>query len=230
MNSKLFQYGLCATLLSPLGACADFQPYYSAKPMTATVVDAETNEPIEGVTVVANWEIKAGEMKASSKIIQLKILETVTDKSGRFSFPAWGPEPNLSLYGYIGANDPGLILFKSGYKYRGLANNVGVDFRFEALRYSDWDGKTIKMEKFKGTLKEYSSHLNFIKGPLRFAEENCNWKKIPAILIALDKERQIFRANRIDSGTYSLDYFDGLSEREIKECGSPSEFFKGQKK
>jgi hypothetical protein len=42
-------------LLMPLVACAK---KYSAEPITAHVMDADTQEPIEGVVVVAAWVLE----------------------------------------------------------------------------------------------------------------------------------------------------------------------------
>ena len=54
--SKL-RYLLLMLLLLPLQSCAF---YYSAAPIEAWVVDAETGKPLEGVIVSANWQLKAG--------------------------------------------------------------------------------------------------------------------------------------------------------------------------
>ena len=208
-----------AALLLPLSACGFV---YHAEPIEGWVVDAETNQPLEGVIIVAHWQLRGGVME-DNPIAQIHIDEAVTDRNGRYAFKGWGPK--FALLGHLRDESPGLMFFKSGYKYFGTSNMPGSD-----TSKSDWNKKTVKLERFKGTLKEYSNDLGFLRGSLGFVEEDCNWKKTPLILIALDKERQIFRASGIDSGTYSLDYFDGLSKKEIKKCGSPSEFFKEQKK
>ena len=210
--------------LCPLQACM----WYSAEAIEAWVVDAETNQPIEGVIVVAHWQLYGGLHPDNAG--ELTILETVTDKAGRFHFPAWGPKFANARLAWM---DPEILLFKSGFKYERIANELifaALSDMGPSLRRSRWNGKTIKMEKFKGTTKEYSGDLSFLNGLLRFVEEDCNWKKTPMILIALDRQRQIFRANGIDSGIYSLDYFDGLSDKKVRKCGLPRDFFKGQKK
>jgi hypothetical protein len=212
-----------------MSACAA-PLHYSAEPMEAWVVDAETKQPLEGVIVVAHWELRFGHAGGSSPVGQLMVMEATTGKDGKFVLPGWGPK--IALASSLSNRAPQLLLFKSGYRYQSLWNDYtkSIEQLLQPVRNSDWNGKTVKMERFKGTQKEYSNHLGFLRGPLRFVEENCNWKITPLILIALDKERQIFRANKIDSGTYSLDTFDGLSANEIKKCGSPSDFFKEQKR
>ncbi|MBK8568958.1 MAG: hypothetical protein IPN81_02740 [Nitrosomonadales bacterium] len=71
---------------------------YSAEAIDAQIVDAKTNQPLEGVIVVAHWEVERVvptlfrscllEMTRADAF-QLQIVETVTDANGRFHFPAW---------------------------------------------------------------------------------------------------------------------------------------------
>jgi hypothetical protein len=90
MALRVFRFCLALIVLTPMGGCASYEPQYSAKSIEAWVVDADTNEAIEGVVVVANWEILAGAMSARSKIIQLKILESITDREGAVLFSSMG--------------------------------------------------------------------------------------------------------------------------------------------
>jgi hypothetical protein len=55
------QFALAASSLSLLlaGTSLTGCTVYSADPITATVVDADTGAPIEGVNVVAAWELGA---------------------------------------------------------------------------------------------------------------------------------------------------------------------------
>ena len=78
---------LILACMAPLQACSNS---YSAKPIEAWVVDAQTGKPLEGVNVVAHWKLRYGLEGGGS--YQLHIMEDVTDKNGRFFFPAWGPK------------------------------------------------------------------------------------------------------------------------------------------
>lgn len=102
-----------------LQACATI---YSAKPITATVVDAESGEPLEGVNVVAHWVMHDPAWRSAG---DLELMEAVTNKEGKFHIPGWGPRAipsDLPMGTRLGNDDPGLILFKSGYKVAGLSN------------------------------------------------------------------------------------------------------------
>lgn len=210
---------------SALPACAT-PLTYSAEPIEAKVIDAETKQPLEGVIVTANWELRGGPSPGGSTAVgQLMVMETVTDKNGRFHFPAWGPKlrpPLTELHNH----DPQLLLFKSGYRYAELANEPRYMYQpetiLEPVRRSDWNGKMIEMKPFRGSLEEWARHLGFLMTSLRFVEENCNWKKTPRIILALDPEKERLRKSGIIRTFYSVSY---LPTNE-KVCGSPQEFFR----
>lgn len=75
-------------------------------PLGGRVIDAETNEPIEGAFVLALWTKTHGSGPAGSAVH--KIAETETGKQGEFTLPgAYSPfvqKPRLVIYkqGYIG--------------------------------------------------------------------------------------------------------------------------------
>ncbi|WP_077732065.1 hypothetical protein [Methylocaldum sp. 14B] len=173
----LYLYLLLTALSLP--ACAKT---YSAKPITATVVDAETWEPLEGVNVVADWVLYAPAWRSTG---ELEIIEAVTDEQGQFHIPGWGPKavPSHLPYGTrLGNEDPALQFFKGGYRIRVLVNSRQPErLRPEndiPVRYSDWDGKVIKLEKFKGTLEDYGKYIH---DPMQYMGSGipCPRKKMP---------------------------------------------------
>src|SRR5207249_9092134 len=104
-------------------------PPYQAEPLAATVVNADSGEPLEGVIVVAHWEVQSPYNGAA--VAEVMVMETMTDTQGKFAFPAWGPtRPDISLTplanapwtGRLMYNAPALLLFKSDYMPLTLAN------------------------------------------------------------------------------------------------------------
>ena len=78
---------------------------YSAEPIEGWVVDAKTKKPIEGVIVVADWQLHkntslGGKIPAS----HLYIVETRTDRNGLFRFEEWGPR--TAKWGFFIDRDP----------------------------------------------------------------------------------------------------------------------------
>lgn len=208
--------GLCL----PLSACAIT---YSAEPIEAWVVDAETKQPIEGVIVTANWQLEEGTLGGNVLAGQLMVMETVTDKNGKFAFPGWGPK--LALSSHLVNRDPQLLLFKSGYEYRGLQNTFIVDYNKGSLRRSEWNGKRIEIKKFKGGLEEYAEHLSLFKTDISFIiDDNCSWKNIPRMLIAMTQQSKFFK----QSGIFALYSVDEYLPVDEKNCGSVKEFFRSR--
>src|SRR5712672_2347041 len=110
---------ISALALLALSACAS----YSAKPISATVVDADTGQPLEGVNVVVTWELEFvknewgyGETRGEGLMTQ---MEAVTSSDGKFHIPGWGPAripSNLPLRSMLSPMQPSIRLFKSGYR------------------------------------------------------------------------------------------------------------------
>jgi len=156
----------------------------------------------------------------------MMVMETVTDVTGRFFFPAWGPKPRPPE-GYLHNDDPGLLLFKSGYKYLGLANRLTEKPNPSPLRRSDWNGQTIKLKKFEGSLEEYAKHLGHLNTSLSFATggwvKDCEWKQIPRMLAAMHLEKMRFKEKGISNHIY-LAPIDTMPNQT--QCGSAQEFFR----
>ena len=171
-----------------------FPFFYSAESIEAWIVDEDTNEPLEGVVVVAEWPLQQYTVAGRIPAGQLKVMETVTDKNGRFYLPNWGPK--VVVRGQLDHETPSFIMFKSGYHVARMSNNV---FQRDGgiIRSSDWDGKVIKMLKFKENMKKYRKELFRLRNTLDDISEyddisDCEWKEIPIIRKTIRKEYSNF--------------------------------------
>ena len=201
--------GLLFTALLPLSACGGM-PAYSAAPIEAWVVDADTNEPLEGV------EIPKG---------QLMVMEAVTDKDGRFYFEGW-TKANLTT-GELRDKDPQIVMFKSGYRYRGFTNDYPVNQVVIGVRRdSKLNKQTVKLEKFKGSLRAYAEHFR-LRSVYDQVIEDCEWKKIPTMLLAMDRERRRLKASD-PSIVISLPGIEDI-EAQKNKCGSARELLERAK-
>jgi 5-hydroxyisourate hydrolase-like protein (transthyretin family) len=219
-----------------LQACATTDTY-SAKPITATVVDSETGEPLQGVNVVARWRLE--EKRSGMGVGDLDLMETVTDKDGTFHFPRWqgkapptGKEPltDKIFVRYetrLSSGSPEIMFFKSAYKPTTLGNEVylspTLSDRYHTWeRSSEWDGKVIKLEKSKENLEVYGSMVAGITTGFGNGIE-CPWKKIPRVYVSLMKEKErldnLGIRNDLPSMATMQYYFD------IQKCGSAKDFF-----
>jgi hypothetical protein len=251
MTQKLLRVLLGIVAFATLPACAT-PVTYSAEPIEAWVVDAETKTPLENVVVVANWALET-----TSRIVphqtnaagSLVILEAVTDKNGRFYLPPWGPKWHLGN-GELTDSDPELILFKSGYKYLRISNSQYLRPR----KYSDegkpsgteskptgtkrisfWSGERIELKPVTGTMEEYTQNFNSLNRELDAIvskrPENCEWKKLPRTIMSVKKQRQALEEKgarypfSIDQRLITSDEY--FRTKGGKECGSPKDFIGG---
>lgn len=236
-------------LLTAQPACSGSPQYYSAEAIEARVVDAETKQPLEGVVVVAHWQLFYSTVGGRVPGDQLMVLEAVTDKDGKFTFPAWGPKkvpkykpqkgdvwiahiPFLVPDSYLDERDPQLLLFKPGYEYRGIQNSLRSTTDPSPLRRSEWNGKTIEMKRFvdrplsigphKYETSAYADHLSFLSTSLETVIDDCNWKKIPRMLLALKAQKDVFRGQGVRFSLIGADYVP----TNPAVCGSSDEFFR----
>jgi len=181
---------------------------YTADPISARVVDAETGQPLAGVNVAALWTLKGG-LEGGNVVGYANILETVTDANGTFSFPGWGPRP--VVLGQLHADAPLMLFFKPGYGYHQVQNRV-VTAAAPTQTRSDWNGKTIPLKKFKGTLAEYAYDLRAFRlelGPLINAD-TCRLRELPKLLRALADQASTFARNGIVDGPHPMEYVNSM--------------------
>lgn len=192
--------------------------FYIAEPIEGWVVDAETKKPVQGVIVTANWELEFGTPGGNVPVGQVKVLETVTDKNGRYIFPGWGPR--FAWKGHLTTDAPQLLLFKPGYKSAGKENSFSSAYPDKMARTSEWNRKTIELTKFKGSLEEYyKTDLQFLGTSAgSIIRDNCGWKRIPRMVTALGKQKRLLTQKRILNSLYSIDQLSS------KKCGSAREF------
>lgn len=161
---------------------------YSAKPMEGVVADGTTGEPLEGVIVVAQWVLHD---PGKGSYLRLHVFETTTDTTGRYRIPGWGPKRNPYYpWTRLRDQDPKISFFKPGYRPAYAQNRWD---RNEPARFSEWDGKTIKMGKFTGTDDEWARELSLLQGALAWGWGVVDWRSIPRMVLAVEMERLRFQ-------------------------------------
>ena len=174
-------------------------PSYSGAEINATVLDPETQLPLEGVIVVADWRLVKyfGDPTERELDPSLVIAETTTDNSGRFSLPAWGPRqmPRATKGQYrLDPTQPWVYFWKPGYHV--TAYNSPTPLLQVFQRDPAWTGdplrkwapsvRQIYLHKFKRSEAEYVEHLASMR-PM-FMKARCEWTKAPRATAAFINE------------------------------------------
>lgn len=175
---------------------------YSADEITATVVDADTKAPIEGVNVIAYWAVRGG-INYGATVGYLNVMETVSDKNGRFHFSRWGPRPNFHL-GEVRQKAPALALFNGGYRYTAAENGGGSLNAAPSRMRSDWDNQTIAMKRYVGTAPDYDAGFIALMTDTANLGRYGHWADIPRFLCALAREHNSLAARGVQNSLYSI--------------------------
>ena len=197
-------------------------PVYIAEPIDARVVDAETGQPIDGAVVTANWQLVAGGLDGQRAKGQLEIRETVTDRDGRFHFDGF-VKLNLRTF-ELRNEDPKILVFKGGYHYAKVINQyAGAGTHTPGMRrVAAASGKTIKLKRLR--LLDPSQNFGGLDIELMRVIDDCQWKRIPRMIVAADYEYSRLRQSHPDA-LIRLPTIDGLEGRRT-QCGSAIEYFK----
>lgn len=220
-----------------LGACALPPTVYKSEPGEAWVVDAATGKPVEGAIVVAYWEMSVHGQKVTDDVYSPKIIETVTDSSGHFAIPGWGPESICC--GFMDESDPRILIFKPGYEGNSFSSSYSAIVNDPKDRDHYWNGKTYPLQPFTGNytgaqgkkefdrFEEFSDFNNL--GILFIRPERCDWKLIPQFLRAQSQQISIFTAHNYKVYNTAIQRLGQIEEFEpaiVKRCGSPNEYLK----
>jgi hypothetical protein len=208
---RLIAFLVGLTLPSSVGAAEEWPPpSYSAKQIRATLVDEDSGQPIEGVVVVAQWVLWVAGPGGHGP--RLHVLETVTDSTGQFYFPAWGPKPNPRYpITRLMDRDPLLSFFKPGYRPRSIQNRWD---RNDSVRFSEWDGKPIGLKRFGGTDSEWAKELRNLQTSLDWLDD-FDWRLTPRMVLALESERLALKRKRV--------YVPGFTPISLEELGTTVE-------
>lgn len=223
-------------LLCSLGGCATF----SAEPIAAQVVDADTGQPIEGVVVVAHWELHGGSFTGDALPCGVAgVEEAVTDQEGRFHLPGFGP---VRVSCDVQIWNPDLIFFKPGYEPKSVNNATTNPLETVSVSRSQWDGKVITLSNNRNqdlrsdqadsyALDFGSLNLNFL-GFVTYYPAGCYWKKVPNMLRAVMAQEQEFHAagNNLGSIASTLIANNDHLQKIAPQCGSPKAFIEGLNK
>ena len=194
---KRFDLRRIALLLAAVTVTACGSPWYTSDPIEAWVVDAETGAPIEGAVVTANWQLVAPSLDTGGrKLRQLEVMETKTDKNGRFYFPGF-TKINFTL-DELRDEDPQILIFKSGYRYGRVSSNYSADFdatsHHRAIAIS---ARKIALQRTNADPKVVALGLGSMMSSLENVERSGDIRKVVGLVRSLACER--LRLKKLDA-------------------------------
>jgi hypothetical protein len=131
----------------------------NASGIAGTVIDAETEQPIEGAVVFVEWTRTVGGWTGLGYKKTYKIVERITQKDGKFNVLG-------SINPFV--NSPKMVVYKKGYvAWRN-------DFIFPSYEkrpdFEQGEKYVVKLEPFKKY--SHSKHLLFFSGDLSLDESS----------------------------------------------------------
>ena len=156
---------------------------YFGKEIRGRVVDANTGASMDGVSIVAEWQIYVTGAQSHFGD-RIKVIETTTTPGGDYVLHRWGPVIRPP-WGTLTDHSPMLTFFKSGYYPKVVLNERDSN---DMVRASDFDGKLIPLKRFDGDLELLSRLFGISDAWLT----GC-WRLCPHYVIALDTEAKRLR-------------------------------------
>jgi hypothetical protein len=158
---------------------------YFGAPVRGRVVDETTGSPLEGVSIVAEWQLAELSWPGTSAGRRLKVLETTTNARGEYSLPWWGPLLRPPFAALLDRS-PRLTYFKGGYYPIVKSNKNDSD---AMIRKSDLDGKVVPLKPFDGDFLALSDAFSVSRPDLL----GC-WRECPQYVLAIDREAKRIRS------------------------------------
>ncbi|HEX5057332.1 MAG TPA: hypothetical protein VFX02_12655 [Gammaproteobacteria bacterium] len=207
------------TVVMVLSACSR----YRGGSIEGYVFDAADGRPLEGVIVVAFWELESGWHGDTYGV--LRADESLTDDAGYFHIPAW--DPVWVNEGALSTSAPMVLFFKSGYQLLIKSNSIQPPDYDPEVWESEYNGKRFALLPFEGDIKEYAGHIShlkfFLKGTYSIGDA-CYWEKIPVFTRAVLMMQDSFNKQGIYNELPSAEPL-----RRKGECRNPQELLGGIK-
>jgi hypothetical protein len=170
-----------------LAACGS--PYYTSDPIEAWVVDADTGKPIEGAIVVAHWQLRGATLDSGTRRNQLEVIETVTDRNGRFFIPGF-TKINFTLE-QLREEDPRVVIFKPGFSIAGGHNSYPIGGPSPgAHRSSPLRGRRLEVKSLSGDMERYLRELSLVSATLSDLAASGDLRSVPKLIHAMVCEKR----------------------------------------
>ena len=210
---------------------------YEATPISGTVFDAGSKQPVEGAVVVATWSEFGGAFQAY-KIDELEVQETVTDNQGKYTLPGWPLKRSRNWSAFVPTDEPRIFAYKYRYLpkyiYNGIVQDMGRRQPYEHERTISWHGSTdIYMSLFTFTEKDRMQEFTEVEW-ITPGIKGCRWKKLTHLLLEVDKHREdlenYFSSTSKNATSHQAWYLNEVSKGPQPECTGAVELLTNARK
>ena len=160
-----------------------------------TVVDADTNQPIEGAVVYVNWQaIDRSGLIQAVYVGPLYATETTTDKEGHFVLPKGGPI-KVDKLDELTPNAPTIGVIKEGYQLDTSSAHHKVEYKWIIRKYfypADYRKNAFKLHRMTLSEMLIDSHGYSVSGVSHDVADimnrgGCWWESLPKTIMALER-------------------------------------------
>jgi hypothetical protein len=191
----IIKIALLGLMVLSLAACASpVRDLYFGE-IEGTVVDAETNQPIEGVVVYVNWQAidrDYGFLQAVD-IGPLYAAETTTDKQGHYVLPKSGPI-KVDKIDELTPNAPKIGVIKDGYELDIASLHNKVEYKWIIRKYffsqnpQFTNVKLHRMALHKILFGNHSRSTYAVSDDVAdIMNRGCWWENLPKTIMALER-------------------------------------------
>ena len=152
---------LLVSLIAVLVTSCSYPVRYRSPEVSAIAVDKDTHKPIPGLTVSVSWSairyVNLHQLEGNYVTTNLHSATSVTDTTGAFVIPAWGPVSYRSSWRYF-LGDPTVSFSKSGINFgywknqaMGTSSDEVHALPFQTVDYGkpSWDGQKLELPQWK---------------------------------------------------------------------------------
>lgn len=210
VSLTLLTAALIMTVFLGISKCS-LPNIYSGNELNGIVLDADTNEPLKDIVVVAAWKLEGGYHGEFSGYLHIE--ETLTDHNGAYHFSKWGPK--TSLEGTLSDYSPVLHFYKFGYLYKSYSNK-DAPFAIKNDANSQQGENVIMIQAHSGSAKDYRNHSFSIHNLIMLTslDYKCIWAAVPRYTAEIVKTGDYFRSKNVST---SIPNIQSLPDNECND-------------
>jgi len=185
------RYVLALSVLLFASAAEGWSAFYTSVPFSATVIDADSGQPVDGANIFAHWTLhRAQFFDSSTPVAELELFETSSRNDGSFDVEGF-TKLNLTPY-ELRHEDPALVIYKPGY-YPAFFSSQYSSEEFAALgprRVSKLSGKMLRLKLWDGDYPRLNTELSRIMQELGDDTiHSCSWTRVATFIRTVVREQ-----------------------------------------